>query len=297
MRTPASSPCLGFAAVFFFAVMGLCADGRYTVESIQFIPQAYYVGDRVELRVMVRSSGLQILPPKSFPDVPWGEFHEARVVPREGLTGIHIYFTAYQTGGQSIPNLVCGDVVLQGLSASVRSLTEEGFREPAPPHGTLLLPSTRLLIALTVGLVIALPLGIAASYVWLRPWVKKIIGRYSERKPYRKLKKQLAALRNGSSEADSRGFYIVLLDAVKVYMHTRCEAGCIACTTRELGAYFERRFGGGSDKEALLDIFHFGDEVKFGGKDSSTGKQLRDVSCVEDIISRLENKDVRHAHL
>jgi hypothetical protein len=278
----------------------LSAQARYTIESIQFIPQAYYVGDRVELLVRVRSSSdARILPPRNFPALSWGEFHDARVLPRDDMTEIHIFFTPYQTGAQTLPNLTCGDVALQGLSVSVRSLTEDGPREPAPPHGNLLLPSTRLIIAAAAGLVIALPLAGLAAFVWLRPWLRRIVRSYRERQPYRKLKKTLAALRGRTGESDSRRFYISLLDAVKLYMNHHGEGNCMAFTTRELEAYFSRGLGNSPEKNALLEICRFGDEVKFGGRQSPREKRLADIGRLAGIASRLEHPAVegRHAHL
>jgi hypothetical protein len=280
------------------------ADGRHTVESIQFIPPAYYVGDRVELRAVVRaSSDVRIAPPEQLPRIEWGEFHDAYVMPRDGFAEIHIFFTAYQTGSKAIPNLVCGDVVLQGLSASVRSLTEGVSREPAPARGNLLLPSTRFIIALAAGLLIALPLAGLAGFIWLRPWVKKIIAFYRERRPYRKLKKDLAFLRARSGEADSRQFYIFLLDALRLYMNRHIKANCLAFTTRELEAAFGKIFESGQDARDFLGVFRFGDEVKFGRRESPREKRLQDIGLVSALLERLENpigaakKDLRHAHL
>jgi hypothetical protein len=292
-----------FLCVFALAPF-LAADGRYTVDGIQFIPPAYYVGDRVELRALVRaSSDVQVLPPEEFPQIEWGEFHDAHILPRNDFVELHIFFTAYQTGDKVIPNLVCGDVVLQGLSASVRSLTEGGLREPAPPRGNLLLPSTRLIIALAAGLLIVLPLSGFAGFFWLRPWLKKIAGYYRERRPYRKLKKDLALLRGRAGDVDSRQFYISLLDALKLYLNRRMRANCLAFTTRELEAVFRIRFKDGREGQELLAIFRFGDEVKFGGRECSREKRLQDLGLASGILWRLENagraakKDSRHADL
>ncbi|MDR1317706.1 MAG: hypothetical protein LBK13_12620 [Spirochaetales bacterium] len=283
--------CRFLCCTFFFLFPAfLGADGSYTVESIQFIPPVYYVGDRVELRAVLRSSsGVRILPPKEFPRIEWGEFHDAYIVPRDGLTALHISFTAYQTGSKTIPNLVCGDVVLQGLSASVRSLTEGAVREPAPAHGSLLLPSTRLIIALAAGFLIVLPLAALACFIWLRPGLRKIIGYYREKQPYRKLKKDLALLRVRAGETDSRQFYISLLEAMKLYMNRHIAANCLAFTTRELEAVFGKTFECGQEADALLGIFRYGDEVKFGGRESSQGKRLQDISLGAAILWRLEN--------
>jgi hypothetical protein len=298
-----------FCRVFFLLLCALAsapflgADGRYTVENIQFIPPVYYVGDRVEMRAVIRSaSGVRILPPKEFPQIEWGEFHNANIIPRGDLAELHIFFTAYQTGSKVIPNLVCGDIVLRGLSVSVRSLTEDGPREPAPAHGNLLPPSTRLIIALGAGFLIAAPLTVLAGFIWLRPRLGKIIGNYRQRRNYRRLKKNLALLRGRAGETDSRQFYISLLEALKLCLNRHIKANCLAFTTRELETVFGKTFECPRDGQALLDIFRFGDEVKFGGKESSREKRLQDLGLACAILWRLENagraaKEARHAHL
>jgi hypothetical protein len=280
-----------------FLAVNLFAEAHYTVESIQFIPPVYYVGDRVEIRVATRPLGdIQVAPPRNFPDVPWGEFHDARIVPRDGNLEICIVFTPYQPGSQTIPNLRFGDIVLEGLRVSVRSLTDEGFREPAPPRGALLLPSTRLIVSLIVGLFIALPLVCAAAFIWLRPLLLRLALRYREGRPYRKLRKDLALLRSRIAETDSRRFYISLLDAVKAYLSHHGRNNCAACTTRELADSLQREFGNLPDTTAFLEVCHFGDEVKFGGRKSARAKRLKDIGLVAEFSAELENKRGRHAH-
>ena len=208
-----------------------------------------------------------------------------------------MFFTAYQIGGQTIPALMCGDVVLEGLSVSVRSLTDEGFRDPSAPLGSLLLPSTRLVIAAAAGILIVLPIAVLFGVFRLRPWLARMARRYRERQPYRRLRRELAELSSRAADMDSRGFYIGLLDAVKLYMHNRCESGCVALTTRELTDYFQRRFGDSPDKETLLNIFRFGDEVKFGGRGSRREKRLQDAGLASQIAARLETGIRRHAHV
>jgi hypothetical protein len=121
--------------------------------------------------------------------------------------------------------------------------------------------------------------------------------RYRERLPYRKLKKELTALGLRAGETDSRRFYISLLDALRRYMDARYEAGCTACTTRELEAYLERNLGESGGKDVLLDIFRFGDEVKFGGRPCPKEKRLRDLGQISAAALRLEAGETRHAQL
>ena len=139
-----------------------------------------------------------------------------------------------------------------------------------------------------LSLLLALPLSGAACFGWLRPWIKKLARRYRERQPYRKLRKTLAALGARAAETDSRRFYISLLDAARLYLNHLCRGNCTACTTRELALRFERYFPDKPAAAALLDIFRFGDEVKFGGRESPREKRLQDIGTVGAAASRME---------
>jgi hypothetical protein len=86
-------------------------------------------------------------------------------------------------------------------------------------------------------------------------------------------------------------------------MNRHVEGNCLAFTTRELETIFGRRFENSADGRLLLDIFHFADEVKFGGRESLREKRLQDIGLAAAITSRLENsksaakKEARHAYV
>lgn len=277
----------------------LSADAGYTVQSSLFIPQSYYVGDRVELRIVLRTSGdVQVAPPREFPGVAWGEIHGARVSPREGAFEIRIHFTAYQPGTQTLPLLRFGDIVLEGQNVYVRSLVDEGRRDFSPPRGQLLLPSTKLVLGLTVGGFIALPLLGTFLFFWVRPRLGRLIARYLERRPYKRLQKELKILHEQNSELDGRRFYILLLEELKIYLSRRGGKGdCMAYTTREMEEYLIDFFADSSEVEPLLRIFQFGDRVKFGGGRTSREKRMEDLDLVAEISRKIEKRDSRNADL
>ncbi|MDR2588368.1 MAG: hypothetical protein LBC67_02970 [Spirochaetales bacterium] len=288
-------------ALFLLALWGvqpLSAENLYTVENIRFVPQTFYVGDRVELRLTVRAAAsVQLTPPKNLPDISWGEFHDARVIPREAHREILIVFTSYETGSHTIPAMKFGDIVLEGLIAGVASLTDETFRDPAPHRGVLLLPGSRLVIALIAGILAALPLTFAAFRIWLRPVVGRLAAFSRERRPYRKLKKELSHLRSHIAEMDSRAFYISLLLSVKTYLTLRGKGNYLAWTTREMEAASCESLAYAAKSQELLSMFHFGDEVKFGGRTSSREKRLLDLGLVTEFSAKLEKGQDSHVYV
>ncbi|HQH79619.1 MAG TPA: hypothetical protein PK535_11675 [Synergistaceae bacterium] len=264
------------------------AQARFTVESSQFIPQSYYVGDRVELRVLVRGEGyLRAEALREIPAFPWGEIHGGRILPQEDKFEIRITFTAYQTGTQTLPPLQFGDATLDGLKVHIRSLVDEGRMTPAQPRGQLLLPSTRLYIGLVTGGFLALPLLGAFLMVWVRPRAIRLAARYRERRPYRRFRRDLQALAGRMPLLDARSFYIALLDLVRGFLSRRCGVDCAAFTTRELGELFDRRLGAGREGDDLLRLFVFGDLVKFGGGGASLEKRSQHADLAAETAAAL----------
>lgn len=283
--------------LFFGPVLFTGADPRYTVESSLFIPQSYYVGDRVELRVVLKTfGGLQAVPPRELPKLPWGELHEIRLNSAEARLEVRLVFTPFQPGTQTFPSLRLGDLAIEGLKVYVRSLVDEGRTDLAPPRGQLLLPSTKLIVGLVVGGFLALPLIGTFLLLWVRPRLRVLYARYQERRPYKRLQKFLHTLREQIQEIDGRRYYISLLEQMKIYLSHRGGGNCMAFTTREMEDYLFRSFDRREENERLLKIFVFGDEVKFGGRRASPEKKMEDLLAAVEISSLLEKEKKERAH-
>jgi hypothetical protein len=284
--------------LLFLPVFSIGADPRFVVESTLFIPQSYYVGDRVELRIIIRTNGnLEVSSPAELPKPPWGVLHNLRVLSRDNKREIRLVFTPYQTGTRTFPPLKLGEIVLENQKIFVRSLVEEGHSDPVPPRGQVLLPSTRLMIGLIVGGFIALPLVGTFLFVWLRPRIRGLSEFYRKRVPYRRLQKALKSLKTQIALLDGRRFYIALGDQLKAFLSFRSGGNCLAYTTREMEDYLTKYIGPAEEKERILEVLVFGDEVKFGGRKADQEKRLKDLEIIRDAAEALEKKEKLRVHL
>ena len=77
---------------------------------------------------------------------------------------------------------------------------------------------------------------------------------------------------------------------MKAYRSGKYDACCAAYTTRELEEFFDRRLGGGREKESLLGLFEFGDQVKFGGGRASREKRMQDAALAAEAAASLERR-------
>ena len=140
-RSLVSGLVLWFSALQAFAEVA-------ALENVSYIPQSYYVGDRVELRAVLRlSAGVRVSPSKELPRLAWGTVQDLKVSGSQGKYDLSILFTPFHPGTQTFPAFKLGDASVEGLKVHVRSLVDEGFRESIPPQGQLLLPSTKLFSA------------------------------------------------------------------------------------------------------------------------------------------------------
>jgi len=174
---------------------------------------------------------------------------------------------------------------------------DEGFREPVPPRGQVLLPSTKLIFGLVIGGFIALPLAGTFLFLWLRPRFRLLAALYRERKPYRLLSAALRRLRDRCPELDGRGFYIALLEQLKIYLSHKGRENCRTFTTREMERFFETFIESRETRSRLFRVFVFGDEVKFGGREATTERRIEDLDAVEKIVEILEAKEKGRVHL
>ncbi len=260
----------------------------YTVTESVVLPSEYYVGDRAELRVRIStSSSAELSVPAVLPEAAWAVFHDMGLFPIDAQqTEIRISFTAFRPGTQTLPTVDLGGVSLSGLTVRVASVLEEGQTEPAPLEPPMLLPTTRLRMAVFVALLIIGPL-----LVWMllrvgRVQVSSLLVRYRQAQPYRRLKKSLTRLESSIEELDARSFYIVLLEDIRRYFTRRLGRDLMSATSVEIIHYISGIDARGSD--LIAEVFRTGDLVKFAGRPATPEQRRGHLAGVLQVISELE---------
>lgn len=262
---------------------------EYSVTDVIFLPRVYYVGDRVELRLLLRySPGEEPARPTEIPTVDWGDIHEITASFENGVGEIRLSFTPFTPGTQSIPQIPLGSITLGRTEVFVQSILTQEDAELAPPRGPVVLPGTRLSLVLFLGLLLGGPL------LWLLvlrrsvDWIRRLLGRYREGRPYRRLTRDLRNLTQSSSDIDGRRFYILLGEDFRRYLTRKTGTDCLAATTGEVSERLTDLVDDPIRRRQLVELLHYGDLVKFADRPSSENTRREHVEIMRDAVKTIE---------
>lgn len=255
--------CLILVAIVWLLVPGGPVFGQ-AISQVVFLPQSFFVGDMVEARVVVRTSEtLTLSVPEQLPVTDWVTVHSVTIVQRADGFEVRIVFQPFFVGTRQLPTIGLGAMELSGISVLVNSVIGDGDGEPEPVRDQLFLPGTRLLLASIVATVFGVPLVIFGAGRWLRELIRRILRGYKERRPYRRLVRQLKVLGSEMYEIDGKRYYIRLLDEARVFFDSHYRASILSATTGELGGRLDRAGVPDAVRERIEALFRFGDLVKF----------------------------------
>jgi hypothetical protein len=286
-------------ALLFIIPFVINSQESYTVTRSVFLPPVYYVGDRVELRVSVQLKApgeVQeeevlmpgILPVESIPDVGWGTIHSIEVLGSGDNREIRVSFTPFVTGTLSLPEMVIGNFTLNKEKIYVGSLLDEGYSVPADLQRQILLPATRLIIGLILTAIVGIPLLVLGFTRWWKARLLNLLRRYKENRPYKRMQRVLRQLRTEISVITGRDFYILLLEELRSYMTSRFGADYMTATSREISGRLKRIIKDPEKRQLVLDVFSFGDLVKFGGVHASIDRKRDDLEEVNEFLQLVE---------
>lgn len=262
---------------------------EYTIVKTSFIPKEYYVGDRVELRITIRSDFLdEIQPPKELPQPSWGTIHEIRIIDLGDEKDIRIIFTSYYPGTRTLPPINLGPILLSDVSIFVSSILDSNEQGLVPSRDQLILPGTQLIIILWSLLVLSIPLLWLVIFKWGRQYFEILIRRYREGLPYRRLLRSLRELTENAGTMDGRNFYITLLDLVREYLSGRIRVDARSATTRELESALKKEVENPADRNFIVRLFHHGDLVKFASQPSTLKSRMDHLSQLQEVLQHIE---------
>ena len=267
----------------------LVAQREYEVLDTVTIPQIFFVGDRVEMRLRFDYNGSGRLQAPSSPRDPnWATIDEIRLASSGEYYSLRIFFTPYHPGTQSFPPIDLGPIELTGIGAYVTPILNPDSNELAPLRNQVLLPNTLALIFAIVAGLIALPFFTIVSARWLRG--QTLLQRYRRTRPYRHIQKTFKYLALRGEQIDARNFYIRLLDDFRLYLSQRTSRDWLAATTSELLAYLRRI---DSDRERVRGIavlFRNGDLVKFARQNVPPAMRKRHLERMQRFVIGMETE-------
>lgn len=267
------------------------------VSQVILLPQTFFVGDMVEARVVVRTTEtLALTVPDPLPVTEWITIHSVTIVQRADGFEARIVFQPFFVGTRQLPVIGLGAMELSGVSVFVNSLVAPGDLEPAPIRDQVILPGTRFLIALMVAAFVFVPLLVLGTGKWIRRWVRYLVGRWRENRPYRRLMKNLKVLQTEMHQLDGKRYYIRLLDEARTFFDRHFRASILAATTEEL----EDRLAGAKAppevRRVLVEMFQFGDLVKFAQQTvtlEDRTRHLDELRRLAQLVHRTKEKPGR----
>jgi hypothetical protein len=277
-----------FALVFCFA--GSLLYGTPRVVSVHLLPPEFYVGDTVELRILLRSeNGDRIRPPDQLPKADWVYFHGARVEKSGNNHEVRIFFSSFSPGTRTLPELDFGSYVLSGMKIHTSSILD-GEGDLADIRGQLYLPGTFTLLIVTVLIVLIGPLALVAVSGIVRQRLRSAANLLSRKRPYWRLKRDLKELSAQALMMSDRDFYYRLSDAVRSYISRRTGWDCITTTIHEIRAMMQTLFPKGDIAMRLIHFLEYADMIKFAGIEAGSTRKGDDLLRLGELAAAVEKE-------
>ncbi|NBC30036.1 MAG: hypothetical protein GVY29_08590 [Spirochaetes bacterium] len=281
--------CVLFFAGSLSAQQGTDAPQSYTIRNAVFLPQVFYVGDRVELRLRLRlEPGITLQQNSTPPRVQWGTVHGVTAVQQGQDAEVRVEFTAFRQGTLALPPLDLGRITIQGFDVFVETILSDN-PELSPLRDQAILPSTDLLIAGSLAALVLAPLLWIFFARFGKKRVQRLVERYRANQPARRLNRALRQLDSEVQALKGREFYIALLEDLRAYVSQKLGVDCMSATTHELRGYLDQLIEDSQDREELVALFHYGDLVKFAQRRSPVKKRRKHIQDVQEVIAKIEH--------
>ena len=271
-------------------VFSAAAQKNYVSDKVVFLPQDFYVGDYVEMRVVITpEEGVEVERPENFPESYWVKIENAGITALDdGDYELRVFLRPFAPGIRTLPALQFGDVLLRDIRIQTKSVLEDEDASFAPPAGQMLLPGTKYYIALLVGLVFLLPLFFIFFWTKLKGRLLSYIHEVRRRRPYKRLIKALKELEDGMGDKKGKEFYTILVAELRAYLTARGSIDYLSSTVRESAIKITEDFGSVDGYNNLIAVFQLADQVKFGGKRVMNRKREQDLDAIRELVEGIE---------
>ncbi len=287
------------AALAFLLAMyvaPVAANGpEFVVIDTSVTPSSVTVGDRAELRAVIRSTVPDsVRLPSEHPSGQWIEIRSMRMIERGEDREVRIVFSPFRTGTLTLPDFDLGAGTLSGARVRVDSvLPDDGSGTLEPVEPPAFMPGFQIMAFVAFVVLIAAPFLLYRLAVVVSARSRLLAARYRANRPYRRIVRSIRELRTLFDDMDAKGFYIRLVDELRAYLTERVHADFLVATVNELPLLLAERIGSDAQRQRLHDLFQRADLVKFASRRSDTEQRLRDLETVVDLIAYVENRKSR----
>ena len=249
--------------LFLFCCFTVVNAQEYQQLNARFLPPDYYVGDTVELKFTLRSSGNpDLVVPEALPDPGWVKLLSLRIAKQGGDHEITIRFIPYYPGTRTLPPLRLGDLTLKDIKIYTSSvLGGDTERELSGIRNNLIIPGTRVTGAVIFSALLCLPLLIILFYKFLKKRTGALVYSYKLNLPYRKFLRLMKKIRQTLNDMSDKEFFTQYTDGLKNYLSTRFHQDFTTLTTTEMEKVFRSSTVSEPLYLTLLNLFHRMDRV------------------------------------
>jgi hypothetical protein len=268
------------STLFLFLLISGTVSAQAVLKDVRFIPPTFFVGDRVELRITFTQEGdMAVAVPDTVPDSDWVDISDISILRDDNSFTVVIIFTPFAPGTRTLPPMKLGALELRDIKVPTHSIIENTHPGVRSLRGQLLIPGTRLAVALILSLAAMAPfLGYGLFRISWK-WVKKSRQLYRVGRPARRLRRVIKKLKSGIGSMQASIWYYELTEALRSYLSAKTNQDCRSATTAEIALMPDFRSEGTPGRD-LLEVLKEGDMVKFAGRfadDRSLNKTLETV--------------------
>ena len=278
------------AGLIFLSGVSIGADtGINSVDTI-FLPKEYYVGDKVELRIKLAiEEGYTLQLPENIPESSWMNLHSVEITKNDKNPELRIVFTSFIPGTRSLPSLNLGGVVLNSVKLHTSSLIDSTGNDFIGIADQLLLPGTKLMLVIVVGLLFSGPLLVLMLMGPFRKKITEFIKISRGRRPIKRLNKILRELEDQKGRISCRRFYIRLSREVREYLSKRSDIDFITLTTQDMSLALNKvvniELAGN-----VSEMMKLADSIKFGRLTTDDSRKISDIFLIRDVSAFVETE-------
>ena len=259
------------------------------VRTIHFLPQQFYVGDQVEIRIqVVPLAGIALVSPTEMPESSGLSFKSVRVETGGEYPEIRIRLVSFQPGIRALPAIDLGEAVLQEVKIHTTSVMQDEPVSFVEPFGPVILPGSRLLLVIGSAALLAGPLLLILFWERMGKAVRGGLRAGRGKLPYRRFQKRIAALAAQEGALGPGEYYTRLSGELRSYLSLRLGKNLISATSRESAGILYGEFGDIGSTRSLAEFLSDADRVRFGGEEASAEKRRGDLLLCRTQVETIE---------
>jgi len=276
--------------VLFLSDLFFVSGGDLKVKA-DFNPPVFFVGDTVDLIITI--SGVdspEVKMPSELPSPDWLDIKNIKIKKDSDTVTVTVSFVSFAPGTRELPPLDLGNIKLRNIKIPTRSILREGVSGGQRIKGQLLIPGTRLGLAVILALSAAVPFFMIFLYKLVRKAYYGIIELIQNGRPSRRIKRLLRKLASELEKTDKTEWYSMLTEGLRAYLVHLTGNDCISLTTAEIASltWFKTENGVGNN---FIRVLEEGDMVKFAGKTVTAEDQRFILNLLGETVDKLEKNN------